>query len=154
MLAFIQKQIHMIRPWTLIEISEMYTKTFKISTLWVNRQIGKGVNSSVFHRLITIHVTFIPEVVYITHEKSESRINFKSGKSFTSSSITSNWNGKIITRFYIILQFKNHNQKIFVLKVFSNNRVFHQHLPSQEKTMSILIVKLDSIGSNQKELQK
>ena len=93
MLAFMQKQIRMIR--TLIEISEMYTKTFKISTLWVNRQIGKGVNSSVFHRLITIHVTFIPEVVYITHEKSESRINFKSGESFTSSSITSNWNGKI-----------------------------------------------------------
>ena len=61
---------------------------------------------------------------------------------------------KVITRFYIILQFKNHNQKIFVLKVFSNNRVFHQHIPSQEKTMSILIVTLDSIGSNQKELQK
>ena len=31
MLAFMQKQIRMI--WTLIEISEMYTKTFKISTL-------------------------------------------------------------------------------------------------------------------------
>ena len=77
MLAFMQKQIRMIR--TLIEISEMYTKTFKISTLLVNRQIGKGVNSSVKHRLITIHVTFIPEVVYITHEKPESRIHSKSG---------------------------------------------------------------------------
>ena len=42
----------------------------------MNRQIGKGVNSSVFHRLITIHVTFIPEVVYIhmRNQKVESTL--------------------------------------------------------------------------------
>ena len=83
----------------------------------MNRQIGKGVNSSVFHRLITIHVTFIPEVVYITHEKSESRINFKSGESFTSSSITSNWNGKI----------KSNNSFLYHSTVFKANNFYKNH---------------------------
>ena len=62
---------------------------------------------------------------------------------------------KELTCFYIILQYiKTYTPKISLLSVISNYRVFHRHLRSQEKAMSILIVKLDSIESNQKELRK